>query len=287
MERRAFRVPGFVMLLVLLIEATVAAALFGYFASHGNWPAGVGVAIVGGLGFVALVSGFLVLSPNEARVVQFFGRYVGTVNVAGFHWTVPFSTKRRVSLRVSNFESALLKVSDADGNPVEIAAVVVWRVFDTAKAAFAVNDHLAYIAVQAEAAVRHLATLYPYEAHDSGRPSLRDAAVVSEELTNELRERVALAGVEVIESRITHLAYAPEIAQVMLARQQASAIVAARFKIVEGAVGMVQQALASLREQDVVELDEERKAQMVSNLLVVLCGDRSAQPVVNAGTLYG
>jgi regulator of protease activity HflC (stomatin/prohibitin superfamily) len=287
MERRAFRVPGFLMLLVLLVEGTATTVLFIYYASRQNGPAGAAVAIVGAFVLVLLVSGFLVLSPNEARVVQFFGRYVGTVNTAGFHWTVPFSTKRRISLRVRNFESARLKVSDSDGNQVEIAAVVVWRVFDTAKAAFAVDDHLAYVAVQAEAAVRHLATLYPYDAHDSGRPSLRDATVVSDELTRELRERVALAGVEVIESRITHLAYAPEIAQVMLARQQASAIVAARFKIVEGAVGMVQQALASLREQDVVELDEERKAQMVSNLLVVLCGDRSAQPVVNTGTLYG
>src|SRR2546429_1303948 len=287
MERGAFRVPGFVMLLVLFVEGLVTLALLIQSGQNRNGPAVALVGILGTLAFVVLLTGFTILSPNEARVVQFFGRYADTINQAGLHWTVPFSTKRRLSLRIRNFESAKLKVSDADGNPVEIAAVVVWRVFDTAKAAFAVDDHLAYVAVQAEAAVRHLATLYPYEAHETGRPSLRDAAVVSEELTRELRERVTLAGVEVIESRITHLAYAPEIAQVMLARQQASAIVAARFKIVEGAVGMVQQALASLREQDVVELDEERKAQMVSNLLVVLCGDRAAQPVVNAGTLYG
>jgi regulator of protease activity HflC (stomatin/prohibitin superfamily) len=287
MERRAFRVSGFVMLLVLIVETVAAAVLFGVFASRDQGPGALAVAVVGGLGFILLASGFLVLSPNEARVIQFFGRYVGTVNTAGFHWTVPLSTKRRVTLRVSNFESARLKVSDSDGNPVEIAAVVVWRVVDTAKAAFAVSNFSQYVAVQAEAAVRHLATMYPYEAHESGQASLREATVVSEELTRELRERVALAGVEVIESRITHLAYAPEIAQVMLARQQASAIVAARFKIVEGAVGMVQQALDRLREEDVVELDEERKAQMVSNLLVVLCGDRSAQPVVNTGTLYG
>jgi regulator of protease activity HflC (stomatin/prohibitin superfamily) len=287
MERRALRVPGFLMLLVLIVEAVATVVVFTYFGSRHSDGAAAAVAILGAFGFLLLATGFLVLSPNEARVVQFFGRYVGTVRDAGFHWTVPLSTKRRVSLRVRNFESAVLKVSDSDGNPVEIAAVVVWRVYDTAKAAFAVSDHVGYVAVQAEAAIRHLATMYPYEAHDSGRPSLRDAAVVSEELTNELRERVALAGVEVIESRITHLAYAPEIAQAMLARQQASAIVAARFKIVEGAVGMVQLALERLREQDVVELDEERKAQMVSNLLVVLCGDRAAQPVVNTGTLYG
>ncbi|OLB64033.1 MAG: hypothetical protein AUI10_12800 [Actinobacteria bacterium 13_2_20CM_2_72_6] len=287
MERRAFRVSGFVMLLVLLVEVTATAVLFPYYASRPEAPAAATVAIVGTILFLVLVTGFFVLSPNEARVVQFFGRYVGTVNTAGFHWTVPFSTKRSVSLRVGNFETARLKVSDSDGNPVEIAAVVVWRVFDTAKAAFGVTNFVQYVAVQAESAVRHLATMYPYEAHDSGQPSLREATVVSEELTRELRDRVALAGIEVLESRITHLAYAPEIAQVMLARQQASAIVSARFKIVEGAVGMVQLALDRLRDEDVVDLDEERKAQMVSNLLVVLCGDRSAQPVVNTGTLYG
>ncbi len=185
-----------------------------------------------------------------------------------------------------NFETARLKVSDADGNPVEIAAVVVYRVNDSAKAIFAVDDHVQYVAVQAEAAVRHLATSYPYESHEEGRPSLRDSAAVSPELTGELRERVELAGVEVLESRVTHLAYASEIAQAMLARQQANAIVAARFKIVEGAVGMVSLALDQLREQNVVSLDEERKAQMVSNLLVVLCGDRATQPVVNTGSLY-
>jgi regulator of protease activity HflC (stomatin/prohibitin superfamily) len=286
MEKRAFRVSGFLMFAVLLAEVAAMYWLFSWARSHGNGTVITWTGLIGGLVLFLLASGFFVLSPNEARVVLFFGRYVGTVNRAGFHWTVPLSIKRRITLRVRNFESAKLKVSDSDGNPVEIAAVVVWRVFDTAKAAFGVDDHVAYVAVQAEAAVRHLATLHPYESHDADRPSLRDAAVVSEELSGELRERVALAGVEVLESRITHLAYAPEIAQAMLARQQASAIVAARFKIVEGAVGMVRLALASLREQDVVELDEERKAQMVSNLLVVLCGDRAAQPVVNTGTLY-
>ena len=287
MERRAFRVPGFLMLLLTILWVIAAGVLISQFAKSGADVADATTWIVGTVGFLVLVTGFVILNPNEARVVQFFGRYVGTVNHPGLHWTVPFSNKRRVTLRVRNFESAVLKVSDADGNPVEIAAVVVWRVFDTAKATFAVNDHVAYVAVQAETAIRHLATMYPYEAHESDRSSLRDASVVSQGLTAELRERVELAGVEVLESRITHLAYAPEIAQAMLARQQANAIVAARFKIVEGAVGMVRQALESLREQGVVELDEERKAQMVSNLLVVLCGDRAAQPVVNAGTLYG
>ncbi len=282
MERRAFRAPGFLILLVLLgLVGGIVAAV----ADRPEETAG-GVSAIAVVIAALLMTGFTVVNPNESRVVQFFGRYVGTVQTAGFHWTVPFSSKRRVSLRVRNFETARLKVSDADGNPVEIAAVVVWRVVDTFKASFGVDDHISYVAVQAEAAVRHLATSYPYEAHEDGRTSLRESTVVSEELTTELSERAALAGVEVLESRITHLAYAPEIAQAMLARQQASAIVGARFKIVEGAVGMVQSALDRLRELEVVELDEERKAQMVANLLVVLCGDRNVQPVVNTGSLY-
>jgi regulator of protease activity HflC (stomatin/prohibitin superfamily) len=266
--------------------------VFALVADAGSLPpdeedARVGLVVgVGAVLFVLLVSGFMVVNPNEARVIQFFGRYVGSVSRSGFHWTVPLSSKRRISLRVRNFESSRLKVSDADGNPVEIAAVVVYRVVDSYKAMFAVDDHIQYVAIQAEAAVRHLATSHPYESHDDDRVSLRGGAQISEELTVELRERVQLAGVEVVESRITHLAYAPEIAQVMLQRQQANAVVAARTRIVEGAVGMVQLALERLRAQGVVELDEERKAQMVSNLLVVLCGDRATQPVVNTGTLY-
>jgi regulator of protease activity HflC (stomatin/prohibitin superfamily) len=286
MEKRAFRLSGFLMLVVLIVEGFGSVAVIRASAQGGGGATGWIVLLAIFL-FLLLITGFVVISPGQARVVVFFGRYVGTVQKAGFHWTVPFTNKRRISLRIRNFESAKLKVSDADGNPVEIAAVVVWRVFDTAKAAFAVDDHVGYVAVQSETAVRHMATSYPYEAHQEGQVSLRESGVVNEELTAELRERVERAGVEVLESRITHLAYAPEIAQAMLARQQASAIVAARFKIVEGAVGMVRQALDQLREQGVVELDEERKAQMVANLLVVLCGDRSAQPVVNAGSLYG
>jgi regulator of protease activity HflC (stomatin/prohibitin superfamily) len=282
MERTAFRVSGFVVVLVLLVLALATVPL----VAVGETAFAV-AAVVVSLVLVVAATGFTVVGPNEARVLQFFGRYIGTVSTAGFHWTVPFTTKRRLSQRVSNFETARLKVADADGNPVEIAAVVVWRVAETYRAAFGVDDYAEYVAVQSEAAVRHLATSYPYEAHDSGRTSLRDGTAVSEELTTELRERVELAGVEVLESRITHLAYAPEIAHAMLARQQASAVVAARFKIVEGAVGMVSNALDRLREESVIELDEERKAQMVANLLVVLCGDRAAQPVVNTGTLYG
>jgi regulator of protease activity HflC (stomatin/prohibitin superfamily) len=281
MERKAFRVSGFFVLLVLLVLAGVAVPV----AATSEPVAAVAVIVVALVVAIA-GTGFAVIGPNEARVLQFFGRYVGTIATAGFHWTIPLTTKRRVSKRVSNFETDRLKVADADGNPVEIAAVVVWRVAETYRAVFGVDNFPQYVAVQSEAAVRHLATSYPYEAHDSGRSSLREGTVVSEELTAELRERVDLAGIDVLESRITHLAYAPEIAQAMLARQQASAIVAARFKIVEGAVGMVSNALERLREESVVELDEERKAQMVSNLLVVLCGDRAAQPVVNAGTLY-
>ncbi|HEV7709491.1 MAG TPA: SPFH domain-containing protein [Asanoa sp.] len=282
METRAFRLPGFLALLLVAVLAAVAVVLG--LALPG--PATAAVASVLGVVVVLGVTGFVVVNPNDAQVVQFFGRYVGSIREAGFHWTLPLTGRRRITLRVRNFETAKLKVSDADGNPVEIAAVVVWRVVDSANAAFGVDDYLRYVAVQAEAAVRHMATTYPYEAHDSGATSLRDSAVVSEQLTAELAERFTLAGVEVLESRVTHLAYAPEIAQAMLARQQASAIVAARFKIVEGAVGMVSNALEKLREQQVVDLDEERKAQMVANLLVVLCGDRSVSPVVNAGTLY-
>lgn len=281
MQRPAFRLSGYLMLLVLLVDVVLIVKLDQANVARG-W-----VTVIGVLISVVVSSGFLVQAPNEARVVLFFGKYVGTVDTAGLHWTVPLTRKRPISLRVRNFESAKLKVSDLDGNPVDIAAVVVWRVVDAAKAAFAVDNHVAYVAVQAEAAVRHMANAHPYEAHEAGQVSLRDGGVVNDELTVELRERVQLAGVEVLESRITHLAYAPEIAQAMLAKQQASAIVAARFKIVEGAVGMVQNALQRLSDEDVVELDEERKAQMVSNLLVVLCGDRAAQPVVNAGTLYG
>jgi hypothetical protein len=289
MERRGFRTSGFPVLGIALVVWLAALAIMVPLGHVAEDRAGIAVVTtVGAVVLLALVAtGFTIISPNESRVIQFFGRYVGTIAQPGFHWTIPFTVKRRLSLRVSNFETARLKVADSDGNPVEIAAVVVWKVVETYQAAFGVDDYGHYVAVQSEAALRHLATSYPYEAHDSGRTSLRDGIAVSEELTIELRERVELAGVEVLESRITHLAYAPEIAHAMLARQQASAVVAARFKIVEGAVGMVANALELLRDQNVVDLDEERKAQMVANLLVVLCGDRAAQPVVNTGTLYG
>ena len=234
-----------------------------------------------------LMAGLTVVNPNEARVLLLFGRYKGTLLEAGFWWVNPLTVRRKVSLRVRNFESGKLKVNDLDGNPIEIAAVVVWRVVDTAEAMFNVEDYEQFVHVQSEAAVRNLASSYPYDAHEPGQISLRmSAGEISERLKHEIQERLSKAGIEVIEARISHLAYAPEIANAMLRRQQASAVIAARQKIVEGAVGMVEMALDLLSRRKVVELDEERKAAMVSNLLVVLCGEQSTQPVVNTGTLY-
>ncbi|QLY33774.1 SPFH domain-containing protein [Nocardia huaxiensis] len=290
--RPAYRKNGFLMLLTLfaLIVIAGAAAAFGIgqASDTGNAAYGVLVAVAVVVGVAALLglSGLVVVNPNEARVIQFFGRYIGSVSDPGFFWVVPLTDRRRISLRVRNFETQKLKVNDADGNPVEIAAVVVYKVVDSYNAAFAVDDYEQYVETQSEAAVRHLATVHPYDAHDAGRTSLRDGAEIAEELTTELRERTAMAGIDVVEARITHLAYAPEIAQAMLVRQQAAQVVAARTKIVEGAVGMVGLALERLAAEGMVELDEERKAAMVSNLLVVLCGDRPTQPVVNAGSLY-
>lgn len=231
--------------------------------------------------------GLTIVNPNEAKVIQLFGRYQGTLRQQGFRWVNPLTSRRRVSMRVRNFESSKLKVNDHDGNPIEIAAIVVWRVVDTAEALFQVNDYENFIHVQSESAVRVLATTYPYDAHEEGQIALRiSAAEIAHKLREEIQERLATAGIEVIEARISHLAYAPEIASAMLRRQQANAIIAARQRIVEGAVSMVEMALEQLSARHVVELDEERKAAMVSNLLVVLCGDRDPQPVVNAGTLY-
>jgi len=236
---------------------------------------------------IVCVFGLTIINPNEAKVIQLFGLYKGSLKEQGFWWVNPLTLRRRVSLRIRNFESSKLKVNDHDGNPIEIAAVVVWRVVETAEAMFHVDDYEHFVHVQSESAVRMLATTYPYDAHQEGQLSLRlSAAEVAQRMREEIQERLAKAGVEVIEARITHLAYAPEIAHAMLRRQQASAVIAARQKIVEGAVGMVEMALAMLSAKHVVTLDEERKASMVSNLLVVLCGDQNAQPVVNAGTLY-
>jgi regulator of protease activity HflC (stomatin/prohibitin superfamily) len=236
---------------------------------------------------VVCLAGLFVVNPNEGKVLQLFGDYVGTVRRPGLAWANPFYTKRRVSLRVRNFESQRLKVNDNEGNPIEIAAVVVWRVVDTAEACFQVDNYENYVHVQSEAAVRNLATRYPYDSHIEGQTSLRgQTAAIAEHLKQEIQDRLAKAGVEVIEARISHLAYAPEIAAAMLQRQQAGAIIAARQRIVEGAVGMVEMALEMLSQKHIIDLDEERRAAMVSNLLVVLCGERGAQPVLNTGSLY-
>ncbi|GEL96010.1 SPFH domain-containing protein [Cellulomonas composti] len=244
---------------------------------------GVVVLIVGLLSF----TGLTVLSPGQTKVVQLFGRYLGTIRRTGFVLTVPFTTKKRVSVRVRNFETSELKVNDADGNPINIAAIVVWQVADTAKATFAVEDYVDFVRVQSESALRHVAMSHPYDHPDDGEQSLRGATdVVSAEIATEVAARVVIAGIEVIESRISNLAYAPEIAQAMLQRQQAGAIIAARERIVEGAVTMVESALSRLEADGVVTLDDERRAAMVSNLLVVLCGESRATPVVNTGSLY-
>lgn len=236
---------------------------------------------------IFLLAGLFVVNPNQARVVLLFGRYKGTVKEQGLHWANPLLRKLQVSLRVRNFETERAKVNDADGNPIEMASVVVWKVVDTAEASFEVDDYVNYVHVQSESALRNLATLYPYDTHNEGTVSLRgNTDEIASQLQTEVQSRLNKAGVEVLEARITHLAYAPEIASAMLQRQQAGAIIAARTQIVEGAVSMVEMALEKLSDQHIVDLDEERKATMVSNLLVVLCGDKPAQPVLNAGSLY-
>jgi len=279
-------IPGLPMLLFLLVGlGLVGWGVVGAIKDQALVPVLAWLAVE--LVLVVCVFGFFIVNPNEGRVMQLFGDYKGTVKTAGLRWANPFYSKRHISLRVRNFESGHLKVNDSDGNPIEIAAVVVWRVVDTAEAVFEVDNYENYVKVQTEAAVRNLATRYTYDAHEEHQTSLRGStAAVAKDLQHEIQERLAKAGVQVIEARLSHLAYAPEIASAMLRRQQAGAIIAARQKIVEGAVGMVDMALARLAESNQVQLDEERKAAMVSNLLVVLCSDRDAQPVVNTGTLY-
>ncbi len=259
----------------------------------GKTAAGAGHRVLINLGSLLLLlgaaalGGLTTVAPGQARVVQLFGRYRGTIRTSGLRWVYPFARRRLVSTRLRNHETAVAKVNDADGNPIEIAAVVVWRVADTAWALYAVDDFVGFVAMQTETAVRHIAGSYPYDARGHMQVSLRDKAeIITEQLSAEIAARVEAAGVRIIESRISRLSYAPEIAHAMLQRQQADAVVAARRQIVAGAVGMVEMALARLAEQDVVQLDEERKAAMVSNLLVVLCSDRAIQPVVNAGSLY-
>ncbi|GAA2453419.1 SPFH domain-containing protein [Streptomyces macrosporus] len=292
-ETPARSVPGGLALLLGLLGllAGVGGVLAGAGLVSGGSGGGGGVLIVLGvllvIGSIFAMAGLNMVAPGEARVVQLFGRYTGTVRQDGLRWVNPLTTRTKISTRVRNHETAVLKVNDAYGNPVELAAVVVWQVEDTAQATFEVDDFVEFVSTQTEAAVRHIAIEYPYDAHDENGLSLRgNAEEITEKLAAELTARVRAAGVRIIESRFTHLAYAPEIAAAMLQRQQAGAVVAARRTIVEGACGMVEDAVARIAAQDFVELDEERKAAMVSNLLVVLCGDRSPQPVLNAGSLY-
>ena len=284
-ERRAWHANGFLGVALLLVLAAGAAWLFATADATGSTAAGIGGAVAA-LAATVIGASLAIVQPGTTQVVQFFGRYVGTVRTTGLVWLAPLTTHRRVSVRVRNFETGHLKVNDATGNPVEIAAIVVWQVADTAKATFAVQEYDNFIRVQSEAAVRHVAGAYPYDAADDAESLRGSTDRISLELAHEVAERVVAAGLEILEVRISHLAYAPEIAQAMLQRQQAAAVVAARSRIVEGAVGMVQMALDQLREENVVDLDEERKAAMVSNLLVVLCGDSRATPVVNTGPLY-
>ena len=284
-ERPAWKADGFLGLGLSLLLAAL--GIWGAIVADEQGIVAVGVlAGVAYVGLILISAALTIVQPGQTQVVQFFGRYVGTVRKNGLLWLLPLTTRKKVSIRVQNFETAHMKVNDSTGNPVEIAAIVVWQVSDTAKATFAVEDYHEFIRVQSEAAVRHVAGAYPYDASDDAE-SLRGATdQVSLELAHEVAARVAVAGLEILEVRISHLAYAPEIAQAMLQRQQAAAVVAARSRIVEGAVGMVQMALEQLSREGIVDLDEERKAAMVSNLLVVLCGDSRATPVVNTGTLY-
>jgi len=285
-EKPAFSFPGGLMLFLLL--AAIATTIYLFISSI--QAQAVGMVVFCALAFIAcliLLGGLLIVNPNEAQVLQLFGTYVGTLRDQGFRWVNPFTSKRRISLRVRNFETSKLKVNDLDGNPIEIAAVVVWQVVDTAEAVFQVDSYENFVQVQSESALRTMATSYAYDSHVEGQMSLRShTAETSEQLKKEIHDRLSKAGVEVIEARISHLAYAAEIASAMLQRQQASAIVAARQTIVTGAVSMVEMALEQLSAKKLVDLDPERRAAMVSNLLGVLCGERSPQPVVNTGTLY-
>jgi regulator of protease activity HflC (stomatin/prohibitin superfamily) len=285
-EREYNGMPGIPILLLLI--ALELALIWGLVVAVPGRNPVVITSIAIALALVSLLFvGLFMVNPNQGKVLQLFGEYRGTAKVQGLRWANPLLTKKGVSLRVRNFESSRLKVNDSDGNPIEIAAVVVWKVVETAEAIFEVDDYENYVHVQSESAVRNLATSYPYDAHDEQMISLRGHTnTVADHLKREIQDRLSKAGVEVIEARISHLAYAPEIAAAMLQRQQAGAIIAARQRIVEGAVGMVEMALGMLSQKDIVSLDDERKAAMVSNLLVVLCGERGAQPIVNTGTIY-
>ena len=277
---------GYLMLIVLVI-LQLATAYGIYSALRVMWVPGLILAVLASIVVLIMWAGLFMIHPNEAKVLQLFGKYVGTAHDPGLKWANPFFQKTAVSTRVRNFESGKLKVNDSNGSPIEIAAVVVWKVVDTAEALFEVDDYEEFVQIQSESALRNLSTTYPYEPHEGDGLALRsDPVEIAQALREEIQDRLDTAGVTVIEARISHLAYAPEIANAMLRRQQASAIIAARRQIVSGAVGMVEMALDELRQNQVIELDEERKAAMVSNLLVVLCGEEGAQPVLNTGSLY-
>jgi regulator of protease activity HflC (stomatin/prohibitin superfamily) len=279
-------VPGIPMLLALLV-GMVLCVWGGVLGVAAASPAIVVVALLLALVLFVMLFGLYMVEPNQAAVLSLFGKYVGTSKDQGLRWNNPFFGKRKISLRTRNFESSKLKVNDVDGSPIEIAAVVVWQVVDSAEAVYNVDDYESFVHIQSESALRAMATSYPYDQHEDGKIALRShAAEVAKHLAEEIQERLALAGVSVLEARISHLAYAPEIAQAMLQRQQAGAIIAARTRIVEGAVSMVEMALGELAKRNVVDLDPERRAAMVSNLLVVLCGERGTQPIVNTGSIY-
>lgn len=285
-EKRRSVSSGYMMIVVLAI-AQIACAYGVFLGLRGYSPVAAVAAILASVVVIILWVGLFMVHPNEAKVLQLFGKYVGTVHEQGLKWANPFYAKTAVSTRVRNFESSKLKVNDSRGSPIEIAAVVVWKVFDTAEALFEVDDYEEFVQIQSESALRNLSTTYPYEPHEGEGTALRShPAEIAIALRDEIQDRLEQAGVTVVEARISHLAYAPEIANAMLRRQQASAIIAARTQIVSGAVGMVDMALNMLSEKQVVNLDEERKAAMVSNLLVVLCGEEGAKPVLNTGSLY-
>jgi SPFH domain / Band 7 family len=288
-DRNLTTIPGLVAAAIWLLLAVAVAVLALTSLTGGDavsWT-GVTAATVLALLLVLALNGFVVVQPNQAKVAVFLGRYLGTIRRSGFHWVNPLTTRRTLSLRIRNLDTDVLKVNDANGNPIEISAVITWQVNDAAQAAFDVEDYDGFVDIQAETAVRHVASVFPYDSYEEGQESLRGAAdQVIATLQADLQERLDVAGVGVLDTRLRRLAYAPEIAADMLRRQQADAIVAARQRIVEGAVGMVDHALSSLSARDIVELDEERKAAMVSNLMVVLVSDRGAQPVVNSGSLY-
>jgi regulator of protease activity HflC (stomatin/prohibitin superfamily) len=285
-EQNVSSISGIPMLLGMLLGLSLCGLGFisGVASQNGIL---IGLSIFAGIILFVMLFGLFMVEPNQAAVVSLFGKYIGTAKEPGLRWNNPFYSKKKISLRVRNFESSKLKVNDLDGSPIEIASVVVWQVVDSAEAVYNVDDYESFVHIQSESALRAMATSYPYDQHEDDKISLRShAAEISKHLNEEIQERLSQAGVSVIDSRISHLAYAPEIAQAMLQRQQASAIIAARTRIVEGAVSMVEMALSELSKRNVVDLDPERRAAMVSNLLVVLCGERGTQPIVNAGSIY-